>query len=361
MSQLRKSATYQRVGAERFLVISPQGMGDTLECTPMIAELRRAFPSATIDVLVTQVPPKMLLEAQPKLVDDVIYLPLWERGKRQFLGELMLKRWRKRYDYSFLCYPAARFEYNLLSFVLPARKRIGHAYNTRWKQLGFLLSARSSIRLVHNVERNLDLLRMIGLSVDAPTRYSVPRAWIAPARERRPRTIMIHVGTSKHHGRESRRWPLENFAAVARWCLEQGFEVEVLMGPREEEETRFIQEHALGVTIYAGPLPSVAHRLSSSAMVIANDSGIAHLAAGVGAPVISLFGPTPLEHAPYGPTSIPLRASSCPPCFDVRKLRSRCERNIGYLCLAELTVGRVTDEVARQLNCKADSAQVVIA
>jgi ADP-heptose:LPS heptosyltransferase len=78
------------------------------------------------------------------------------------------------------------------------------------------------------------------------------------------------------------------------------------------------------VTVARGEsLGSVAVRLAGATVVVSNDSGIAHLAAGLGAPVVAIFGPTdPVTWRPRGPRVVAVggtpgatwpHASSVPP------------------------------------------------
>lgn len=322
------------LGGKRYLVISAQGFGDSLEATPMVAALRHAAPDAVIDVLVTQRPPKQLFEGLPHLVNDVIYLPLWESGRRAFVKDLLRKRWRKRYDATFLTYPGARWEYQLLSWIMPAKRRYGHRYSEpSLTNLLWLNTDLCPVRPRHNVLRNMDLLQMAGMEPETPSHYVVPAAWKDRSTPRERRRITAHVGTVTHHGRESRRWPLEYFVEVLNRCTERGFDVWLLMGPSELEETQFVHERVHGSRIFSGNLEEAARFLSTSGLVLSNDNGIGHLAAGVGTPVVTLFGPTPLEHAPYGKNVLALRPTACTPCFDVRKLYSKCELGIDYQCL----------------------------
>jgi heptosyltransferase II len=339
MLQLRKTNGQRSVESgpaanARFLVICAQGFGDALEATPMLHELRALRPKATIDVVVTLKPVLELFEELPQLVNAVIYLPLWESGRRQFVRHLIAKRWRRRYDAVICCYPAVRPEYHILSFSFPSRKRVAHKYgDVTIGSLLWLNTDLAPLRKIHNVLRNLDLLRALGLKPSMPTGYVVPSTWITPASERNPRGVAFHVGTVVHHGRESRRWPLEYFAELARRLLASGYSVDIVAGPHEVRESELVRSLAPGANIFQGTLPEVGRFLSSRALVVTNDNGIGHLAAGVGATVVSLFGPTPLEHAPFGPSSCPIRLSSCAPCFDVRKLHSKCERNVDFECL----------------------------
>ncbi len=88
-------------------------------------------------------------------------------------------------------------------------------------------------------------------------------------------------------GGRTKNWPLENFQAVAQ----QLGDVCWLAGPEEELDgaTRF------------DSLADVASCIAGAKFYIGNDSGITHLAAAVGTPVIAIFGPSdPRIWAPRG-------------------------------------------------------------
>lgn len=337
---------------QRFLVISAQGLGDSLEATPMLRALRAAHPRAVIDVAVTRDGPRELFGSLEGYVDGVHYLPFWERGFAAFARSLAAVRLRvPAYDASFLSYPSARGAYDLLALGFAAKRRFAHAQGRALMRPPLFGARLVPVRSAHNVERNRDLLRAAGIAPGQEQGYVVPAAWIDGST--RPRRIAMHVGTIAHAELANKRWPLEHFTELARRLVQTYEEVTLVAGPAEREESHRLAASVPQVRLFEGTLPQVARHLSTCAAVVANDSGIAHLAAGVGAPAITLFGPTPLDFRPYSDTSVALRPSDCPPCFDVRRPIVRCVRNIGFRCLnvdlpVDLVERTIQDVVARQ-------------
>lgn len=91
-------------------------------------------------------------------------------------------------------------------------------------------------------------------------------------------------------GSRRKNWPIERFRQVAR-RLEQFLPVAWCAGPEEElpEACRF------------DDLYELACWLAGARLYLGNDSGVTHLAAAVGAPVVAVFGPTdPRIWAPRG-------------------------------------------------------------
>lgn len=323
----------------RLLVIAPQGLGDALEATPFVSALKTAHPDSPIDVLTLRTGPRELFEGLPHLVERVIHLPYWDRGLSAFLLRLGRNVRLNRYARSFLMYPAARPEYHVLGFVLGAGERVAHRYfQPSLANLLWLDTRLVPISAAHNVERNLDLLRATGLQPKCPEGYTVPPEWISK-KPRLPSQVAVHIGTVAHNGLESRRWAPERFAELIRRLRRQGLSVVVLAGPEERSETHAVARMSDADAVFEGSLSEVARFLSTCGGLIANDSGIAHLAAGVRTPVLALFGPTPTEHGPYGEHALAFRPSNCPPCFDPRYLNTDCALGIDYACLkGDLTV-----------------------
>lgn len=89
----------------------------------------------------------------------------------------------------------------------------------------------------------------------------------------------------------AKRWPLDRFRDLA-CVLERRMPVSWCAGPEDE----------LPGAVRIPDLYRLACWLARARLYIGNDSGISHLAAAVGTPVVALFGPTdPAVWAPRGP------------------------------------------------------------
>jgi heptosyltransferase-3 len=92
-------------------------------------------------------------------------------------------------------------------------------------------------------------------------------------------------------GSPKKCWPLDRYQALAR-LLEPHMPVRWCAGPEEQ----------LPAAVRIADLYELACWLATARVYVGNDSGITHLAAAVGTPVVALFGPTdPRIWAPRGP------------------------------------------------------------
>jgi hypothetical protein len=111
--------------------------------------------------------------------------------------------------------------------------------------------------------------------------------------------IAIHPGA----GALWKRWPAERFAALAQELARQGRQVVLVEGPADATVVAEVRQRLGGemAVLRALPLRILAAVLAQCALYIGNDSGVTHLAATAGAPVLALFGPTdPVSWGPRG-------------------------------------------------------------
>lgn len=132
-----------------------------------------------------------------------------------------------------------------------------------------------------------------------------PRVLKEPARRRLFREIgdkpalMIHPGS----GSPAKNWPAEKFAALAKEIKTRTkFEPVILGGEADQAAIRSLKAAWPAGRIFNNlPLEEAASLLSVAGGYVGNDSGITHLAAALGLPVVAFFGPTdPAVWAPRG-------------------------------------------------------------
>lgn len=114
------------------------------------------------------------------------------------------------------------------------------------------------------------------------------------------RLVVLHPGS----GGPKKCWHLDNFLSIANELGSRDMEVLFLLGPAEVERFRpseKVQMHATAKCVAHLALSQVVGLLSCADAFLGNDSGVTHLAAGMGVRTVALFGPTdPSIYRPLG-------------------------------------------------------------
>src|SRR5690606_17290824 len=167
----------------------------------------------------------------------------------------------------------------------------------------------------------------------------------------RPR-IVLHPGSGGYS--LARRWDAAKFAAVAE-ALASEFNAEIVIaGTAADDTANVVQRLSFPVIDLTGKttLPQLATILSDSDLYIGADSGIMHLAAATGVPVVAIFGPSNADAwrpwTPGGRSIALISRVECSPCSYVGHgigLREGCEART---CMRLITPSHVLD-AARSL------------
>ena len=118
----------------------------------------------------------------------------------------------------------------------------------------------------------------------------------------------------------TKRWPLAHWVALAQRLTAAGHRPIVLGGPDDRGlALQLVAEGGGGVENAVGEfsLQETGALLARARVLVSGDTGIMHMATGVGTPVVALFGPTVEQFGffPYHATSIVLqRDLGCRPC-----------------------------------------------
>jgi lipopolysaccharide heptosyltransferase II len=295
--------------SRRILVIQLKRAGDVLLTTPVAAVLKRRWPDAQIDFLVDKAFAP-LLENNPALS----HVELFNRDRPW-------KTWAQiraqKYDQIFDFQSSPRSA--LAVWTSGARETAGYRVPFWGRFYG---------RTVQRPGDDLSVVdgKMTLLEAATGPLEKVPEPSIFLTPEERSWAEHLQLGAGRRrfvgliptHRRESRRWHGESFAALARQLDQVGFGVWLFWGPGEKEYVETVQQAAPQARLIPpASLRQMAALLSSCELVVSNDNGPMHIAAAVGVPTITVYGPTdPFAWNPGGPRHRILQASglSCLKC-----------------------------------------------
>jgi ADP-heptose:LPS heptosyltransferase len=247
----------------RVVVLRALGLGDLLTAVPALRGVRRAFPAAE---LVLAAPAALSwLALHTGAVDEVVDVaPLAPLPVSLHGADLAV---------------------NLHGRGPQSTARLQAAAPRRL--VGFGLDGAPDWRAdEHEVARWCRLLAASGIPADPSDLALAVPDLDPPVR----RAVVVHPGAAQ----ESRRWPVERWAAVAAAL---GPDVVVTGGPSEVGPASQVAARA-GLppsAVLAGRtgLPELAALVAHARLLVSPDTGVAHLATAFGTPSVVLFGPTP--------------------------------------------------------------------
>jgi lipopolysaccharide heptosyltransferase II len=336
----------------RVLVVRLRSIGDTVLSTPALHALRRFLPAGRIDVLVEEWLGD-LLDGHPD-VDRVIRLRSRTlRAKWELIRGLR----RQRYDVAFDLHGGTTA--TLLTGLSGGSERVGY----QRYQLSALLNRRAPAAAtlwgrtnLHSVEEQLGLLGWAGVPVsDGPPTRLVPspsaRALVTEHLEaagcaRESPIALIHPAAAF----ESKRWSLRGFARVVEDLAERRGLVAVAVAAAHEREllAELQRECRTRLPILFGlRLAEVVALAADARLCVANDSGVAHIAAALRVPTVVVFGSSNVVHwRPWSaaPSAVVRQEVECSPCPGYT-----CAASPPLACIKRISVEQVLGAIERVL------------
>jgi lipopolysaccharide heptosyltransferase II len=305
---------------KRVLVVRLRSIGDTVLATPSLIALRRFLPDARIDVLLEDWVAPVLEDFDA--VDNVLTV---SRKSKKSRFETARRIRRNKYDVAFNLHGGTTATFFVR--VSGAPHRVGFAHYSYKFLYNHLLS--SSIdywnsEILHSAEQQLALLGFVGVPV-----ADKPKSRLVVTKKRAEEIdsflhihgidelpiALIHPAAAF----DTKQWAAENFAKVIDHLAARNIFSVVVATPKEEKVINELREKTS--TIFHGftdlSLPEITALAARAAVFVGNDSGIAHIAAAVGAPSVVVFGSSNIDHwRPWtdAPHELVYEKFSCQPC-----------------------------------------------
>lgn len=297
------------------IVRLPNWLGDTVMAVPAV----RALRTARADTRMVLVGPWATLFAGQGLADVLVPYP------RAWAGRLATWDTVRALEAEIAVLLPNSLEAAIAAWYWRARRRIGFDAGGRGRLLTEAVPAPAP--RVHQIDEYLRVVESLVPSVGERTpRLSAPSVE-SPARETARRLLKeggvaagggvvvgIHLGAA--YG-ASKLWPPERVADLCR-LLDQRGDVPVLLGaPEDLDVARRVVDQTGAKSLVGRDSPDLLTALLVELdALVCGDTGVGHLAAALGTPVVVLFGPTnPRLSAPRGPARVIAHPVPCAPCF----------------------------------------------
>lgn len=333
-----------------------KGMGSIIQSTPLIITLRKNYPDAKI-IFITTPGNKRLIELIPQ-VDEIITLKDNSFFALLFgVPALVAKLIRKRIGLYFDLEIYSNFS-SAITAMSCARNRVGFYLRSDQYRLGLYTHM-----MFYNVnmpirETYLQMARILPLKEETSELHKLCeetsrlRPEIIPDSIHSKNHIVINCNASDL--REERKWPLDRFAGLINYILNNYTFTIYLIGAGNEtshvaELIKRIPENNRIINL-AGKtnIDELIALIRHSRMMITNDTGPMHIAYSTSTPTLAFFGPcSPLQYGTF-PNSIALYESVyCSPCVH-EFLVPPCKGN--NVCMQKIDLEKATHAFQQVLS-----------
>ena len=327
-----------RLGPDASVVlVRLRSLGDTVLATPAFALLRRALPTARINVAMDE-RFAALLDGQPD-IDGVLRMAA--RAGITAKTKLLRQIRALRPDLCVDMHGGSTAAWLTALSGAGCRAGFEHfrhawAYNVPIPRAQEVLGRAPDVR-VHTAEHHAAAMIHLGAE-----RVEIPGARLAakPHREDRP-YVVIHAGAAYF----TKAWSVTHFVTVATEIREQhGLEPVFLAGPEEEELARRVQGFEVRKGLSVAGLMSL---MAGAELFVGNDSGPSHVAAAFGVPCVTIFGSSDSQawHPWRSLHRVVETTWDCKPCRG-----DRCYAFNAPRCILSVTTESVSHAVADVLS-----------
>lgn len=330
---------------EQILVAGPAWVGDMVMAQSLFITLKQRSHPVEIDVLAPAWSNPIL--ARMPEVRDIINLPI-SHGELGLLNRYKLGKSLRSKKYDQAIVTPRSFKAALVPFFAKAIKRTGYRGEMRYGVINEIRTLDKNI-LQQTVQRYVALGLPQDLTLTQPPETPFPKLTVDKSNLRSLLSELklnldnpvVALLPGAEYG-EAKRWPIEYYAQLAEKLGKQDIQVWILGSEKDHVAAARIAEGTNAVNLCGKTqLEDSIDLLSVCESAITNDSGLMHIAAAVGIPIVAIYGSSTPDYTPplTDKAQIQYLGLECSPCF-----KRSCP--LGHInCLKNITVDDVFNNI----------------
>lgn len=350
-----------RFEPQNIIMRMPNWIGDLVMATPILSDLRKAYPKARITAMCRS-PICELLKEDPEIDELFCFSKVSGFGRRSEKRNIIEKLKQGNYDLGILL--THSFSSAWWFWLGRVRYRLGYECNGRKIILTHSLPFPAQIQNQHLVVTYKTLLGPLGI----PISNTPPRLYLAPKEIEDARILLRQNGVPEHapliginpgatYG-SAKCWLPERFRAVTERLLMDKDLYIVYFGDQAtvslcKEICRDLSSRVINLA-GATSLRELASLISLCDVLLTNDSGPMHIADALGTTIVALFGSTSeVVTGPYNQQgSVIHKHVECSPCY-----QRSCP--IDFRCMKRIEADEVYHAIRQALDAKRSKLHVI--
>jgi len=303
-ARLLQRASRHRSGIAEFsgtldsvAILAQEKLGDCVLLTPLIRNLRRAFPALDIHIIAFSRASASFFMSDP----EVTAVHLAKKQPRRYFREVR----SHEFDLLFNTKDHPSTHFLLQSVLIRARFKVGHKNPFHEGLYDRLLDMEFH---AHMALKNCALLPLLGISADTEAcRPSLPAMPLSQELTAFLRGIEMDkpIGINISAGEPNRLWTEEKWKMLIGGFPDERFVV--LSGPDDLDAKRRLE--ASSPNVIASPstrnLYEASRIVSKLRLLLTPDTSMVHVASSTGTPVVGLYREAPQDISRFGPYAIP--------------------------------------------------------
>lgn len=277
-------------------ILRLSAIGDCCHGVALVQKLQRDLPDCRITWVIGKAEASLMA-----LLPNVELVVFDKKQGKQAFKELRAKLHDRQFDV--LLHLQANFRANLVSLCIPAKRRIGFAFERARELQWFFTNEKAPISGEHVAEGFMDFATALGLKAEKPSwDMPVPTELLEKMQAHKDARPLLLLCPSA--SKAERNWTLDGYATLLAHAKARGFKTILVGGPSEAEvelgqkicALTPVDENLIGQTRLTELLALIKH----ADLLVSPDTGPAHMATLVGTPVLGLYAAqTPARTGPY--------------------------------------------------------------